>query len=116
MSDTQDQNSHNDFNEEKQLQRIDILKKHEEEELAHALSQKYGIGYLDLTLQPVNIDALRIIKEQDARDGELAVFNDVDKKIDIGILSPNNPKTTEIIENLKKEGYIPTLFLVSHQS
>ncbi len=115
MSDGNNTSAH-DFDEEKQLSRVDDLKKHEEEELARVLSEKYGIGYLDLTLQPVNIDSLRIIKEADARAGELAVFNEVDKKIDVAILSPNNPKTLEAIENLKKEGYIPSLFLVSHQS
>ncbi|MFZ3020458.1 MAG: GspE/PulE family protein [Minisyncoccia bacterium] len=116
MSDQKDDNNHIQFNEEKQLQKVDILKKHEEEDLARALSEKYDIGYLDLTLQPINIDALRIIKEDVARAGELAVFNEIDKRIDVGVLSPNNPKTVEAIENLKKEGYIPSLFLVSHQS
>ncbi len=116
MRDDNDPNIHAEFNEEKQLQRVDILKKHEEEELAKALSQKYGIGYLDLTLQPVNIDALRIIKEEDARAGEIAVFNEIDKRIDVGVLSPNNPKTQEAVEVLKGKGFTPTLFMVSHQS
>lgn len=105
-----------DFNEDKQLHRIEDLKKHEEEELAKMLSQKYGIGYLDLTLQPINIDSLRILSEQDARDGQMAVFNEVNKKIDVGVLSPNNNRTREIISELKERGYTPVLFMVSHQS
>ncbi len=116
MADSPKQDNHADFNEDKQLHRLEDLKKHEEEELARVLSKKYGLGYLDLTLQPVNIDALRILKEEDGRRGELAVFNEIDKKIDVAILSPNNPKTLEAIENLKSQGYVPNLFMVSHQS
>ena len=112
----QNNTTHNDFDEEKQLNRVEDLKKHEEEELARVLSEKYGIGYLDLTLQPINIDALRIIKEEDAREAGLVVFNEIDKKIDVGILSPNDNKTINAVEDLKKRGFIPTLFLVSHQS
>ncbi len=107
---------HAQFPEEKQLRRVEDLKKHEEEELARVLAQKYGLGYLDLSLQPINIDALRLIHEDAAREADIAVFNEVDKKLDVAIISPNNPKTLEAIENLKKEGYAPTLFMVSHQS
>ncbi len=104
------------FNEEKQLHRVEDLKKREEEELAKILAPKYGVGYLDLTVQPINIDALRILKEEEAHDGELAVFNEIDKKIDVAVLSPNKPKTQAIIEELKNKGYIPSVFMVSHQS
>src|SRR3990167_31788 len=116
MSDQANTSAHADFDEEKQLHRIEDLKKHEEEELARVLSKKYGVGYLDLSLQPINIDALRILREEIAREGELAVFNEVDKKIDLAVLSPNNPKTLEIVGNLKHEGYLPSLYMVSHQS
>lgn len=110
-----DQKDYN-FNEEKQLHRVEDLKKREEEELAKILAPKYGVGYLDLTVQPINIDALRILKEEEAHDGELAVFNEIDKKIDVAVLSPNKPKTQAIIEELKNKGYIPSVFMVSHQS
>lgn len=110
-----DQKDYN-FNEEKQLHRVEDLKKREEEELAKILAPKYGVGYLDLTVQPINIDALRILKEEEAHDGELAVFNEIDKKIDVAVLSPNKPKTQAMIEELKNKGYIPSVFMVSHQS
>lgn len=104
------------FDEEKQSERVRALRKKEEEELASTLSSYHGIPYLDLSAHPINIDALRVIKEANARAAEMAVFNATDKKIDVAVLSPKNEKTLEVIEDLKHRGYLPEIFMVSHQS
>lgn len=104
------------FNEDKQRQKVDELREQEEEGLAQMMSQKYGLSYIDLGASPVNIDALRIVKEVDAREAEVAPFNIINKKVSIAIISPNNDKTAALIENLKDRGYTPLLFMASHQS
>ncbi|MEX2013564.1 MAG: GspE/PulE family protein [Parcubacteria group bacterium] len=104
------------FDEEKQEEQVRALHKKEEEELASTLSRHHGVPYLDLSAHPINIDALRVIKEADARAAELAVFNATDKKIDVAVLSPEKEKTMEVIEDLKRRGYDPEIFMVSHQS
>ncbi len=105
-----------DFNEDKQNRRVDDLRKREEEDLSQAMAQKYGLPYLDLSIAPINIDALRCISELEAREAQLAVFNIVDKRIDVGVLSPNNELTQTAVDKLKKKGFLPTLHMVSHQS
>lgn len=105
-----------EFNEEKQNRRIADLKKREEEELTQTLSSKYGLGYLDLSAVPINIDALRVVHEMDAKEAMLAVFDIVDKKIKVAVLSPNNQKTLSKLEEFKEEGYQPTVYMVSHES
>lgn len=104
------------FDEDKQNKRIEDLRKKEEEDLTQDLSAKYGVPYLDLTVTPINIDALRVIPEIEARESQIAVFNDVNKILSIGLLSPNNPKTTESLKKLKDKGYTLELFMVSHAS
>ena len=104
------------FDEEKQNERVSALHKKEEEDLASTLSAYHGVPYLNLFTHPINIDALRVIKEVDARAADIAVFNITDKKIDVAVLSPVNEKTKEVIEDLGRRGYIPTIFMVSHQS
>ncbi len=104
------------FNEGKQKRKLENLREEEEEGLAQIMSQKYGLSYVDLGVNPINIDALRTIKEADAREAEIAPFNIINKKVSLAIISPNNPKTIAIIENLKERGYLPMLFMVSHQS
>lgn len=104
------------FDEDKQKKKLDELRKKEEEDLAQILASKYSIPYLDLTVTPINIDALRIASEIESREGQLAVFNEINKQASIGVLSPNNPKTKEILEKIKEKGYTPELYMVSHAS
>ncbi len=104
------------FDEDKQNRRVDDLRKQEEEDLAKTLSSKYGIPYLDLSVTPINIDSLRVITEAETREAQIAVFNDVDKVLSIGALSPQNPKTVEALNKLKSKGYTIELFMISHAS
>ena len=104
------------FDEDKQNKRVADLRKQEEESLAETLSAKYGVPYLDLTINPINIDALRSLSEIESREAQIAVFNDVNKILSIGTLSPQNPKAQETINKLKEKGYIIELYMVSHAS
>src|ERR1017187_4806403 len=102
------------FDEDKEKKWVLELRDKEEEDLAQIMSGRYNIPYLDLSVTPINVDAIRLVSEIEAREGQLGVFNEVDKKVSIGVLSPKNPKTNEVIDKLKKQGYIPELFMVSH--
>ena len=104
------------FNEDKQRQRIKELREQEEEGLVQIMSQKYGLPYVDLSVSLVNIDALRTIKESEAREAKVAPFNIVNKRVSLAIISPHNEKTIAVIEDLKKRGYVPNIFMASHQS
>lgn len=104
------------FNEDKQNKRIDDLRAQEEERLTEMLSHKYNLPYIDLTLAPVDREALRVVREKDAREAGLAAFNIVDKKVDIAVLSPQKSDTLALIEKIKERGYTVDLFMVSHKS
>ncbi|MEK7186895.1 MAG: ATPase, T2SS/T4P/T4SS family, partial [Patescibacteria group bacterium] len=104
------------FDEEKEEEKLARLRKKEEEDLAETLSSRYGVPYLDLSVHPIDIDSLRIIKEADARAAGLAVFNATDKNIDVAVLAPQNEKTIAVIEELKHRDYVPTIYMVSNQS
>ncbi len=104
------------FNESKQNEQLEELKKAEAENLTKILSAKYGLPYADLTIYPINIDALRIVKEDVARSANIAPFSLVNKQVRIGVLSPKNPETIDVIESIKNQNYEPVLFLVSAES
>lgn len=104
------------FDEGKSEDKIKMLREKEEEALASTLASKYGVPYLDLSAHPINIDALRVIKEKDAREAEVAVFDITDKRIDVAVLSPQSEKVAAAIEDLKMRGYQPEIYMVSHKS
>ena len=81
------------FNEDKQRQRIKELREQEEEGLVQIMSQKYGLPYVDLSVSLVNIDALRTIKESEAREAKVAPFNIVNNRVSLAIISPHNEKS-----------------------
>ncbi|MFA5838730.1 MAG: GspE/PulE family protein [Candidatus Paceibacterota bacterium] len=104
------------FNEKEQEKKLIEIRRAEEEDLAQILSQKYQIPYLDLLGIPVNPNALMIMPEEDARGSGLAIFSIAGKNISVALLSPENKKTSLVLEQLKEQGYKPSLFIVSRKS
>lgn len=104
------------FDEDKQKRRIGDLLKREEEELVQLLSAKYNLEYIDLLMNPINTDALRLIEEKVARANKMAAFGLVDKKVKIAVRIPENQKIVEIVDDLKKKGYESTLYIASMAS
>ncbi|MDP2651460.1 MAG: GspE/PulE family protein [bacterium] len=104
------------FDEEKNDEKLKLIRAKEEEELTSTMATRYGVPYLDLSAHPINIDALRVIKEADAKAAKIAVFDITDKKIDVAVLSPKSEAAVGIIEDLKHRGYVPEIYMVSHQS
>ncbi len=105
-----------DFDEEKQKGRLEELRRREEEDVVKILAEKYGYGYLDLSPIKINSDALRLINEEEARAANIAVFDMVNKKIQVAILSPNNDKTVAEVNKLSSLGYFPVVHMVSKKS
>jgi hypothetical protein len=93
------------------------LHKKEEENLADTLSARYGIPYIDLSSHPINIDALRVIKEDEARAARsIAVFNITDKNLDVAVLLPRRMRLRPSSRAEVERGYMPSLYMVSHAS
>ncbi len=105
-----------DFDETKQDKYLEELKKNEEEDVVKILASRYGYNYLDLGPIKVNSDALRLVNEEESRASNIAVFDMVNKKIQIAIVSPNNDKTMAILKRLSDEGYAASVFMVSKRS
>src|SRR6185369_9725681 len=88
----------------------------EEEDVASILSEKYGIQYVDLSLQEIDSDALRIIKETDARAAEAIAFANISKVLSVAVHNPSNPALASLLEDLKIRGFTVKQFLVSSKS
>jgi len=96
--------------------KIELLKRQEEEELAQMLSSRYGIKYADLYNTSINTNALRLIPEENARKAKIAGFDILNKKINLAIQSPNREETQNEIKDLENRGYLVEPFLVSTKS
>lgn len=104
------------FDEEKENERLDELRKREEEDLMGLLSEKYGIPYIDLSGISIEGDALRTIPEAQARAGNMAAFNATGKKLMVAVQSPEKNETKIVLRDLESRGHIPFLYLASRGS
>lgn len=85
----------------------------EAEELAQLLSLKYGIPYINLRITPIDLDALKLIPEAEARRAGVALFERTGKKIRLAVKNPSLPELGEIINKLKQERFLIQLELAS---
>lgn len=92
------------------------LRRKEEEDLARMLAPKHGIPYLDLSRIAIDIDALKIITEEHARENNIAVISGGGKKIQVVTTNPERSGTKQILEDLARKRYQVQLFLVSPTS
>lgn len=102
--------------DEKNQEQIDDMRKKEAEDLARLLARKYNLSYLDLSRMTIELDALKILPETEAREGRLVIFQKVGKKLQIAIESPNPENTQRILRRLENDDYKLNIFMVSGAS
>ena len=96
--------------------RLEVIRRKEEEDLVTILAKKYGIGHNDLTKIAINTEALALIPENVARSAEVALFELKNKNLSVALRTPNSPQTNKVVEELRGRGYQPSLFMVSRAS
>ncbi|MEN9582982.1 MAG: hypothetical protein RL641_936 [Candidatus Parcubacteria bacterium] len=105
------------FDEEKEIKKVDELKKKEEEELIQMLAeQKYQIPYVNLSSTPIENEAVRAIPEKEAREIEAAPFKILGKTIHVAVHSPERIEIQELYKNLMNKGLDPIFYMASRAS
>jgi len=92
------------------------VREREEEDVAHILSEKYGMAYADLSVREIDSEALRIIPEDEARRAEAAAFVKTAKTLSLAIHNPSNPALPKLESGLTERGFTLQKFLVSKKS
>ena len=101
------------FDKEQRLEKVGAVEKKEAEELARLLAEKYHVPYLDLAHISIDLDVLKLIPEDRARELGMAVVQSAGKKLQIAVKNPNLDSVKEAIEELRRLGYTPQVFMSS---
>ncbi len=96
--------------------RLASLHRSEEERLVEALAPKYGYRYANLERTPLNVEALKLLSEEESRGAELAIFARTNEKVSVAVRNPHNPDLPVVLKKLEGMGLTPTVYLVSLQS
>lgn len=102
-----------DFPDDKARRKLDQLRHKEAEDSAKRAAEHSHIPYVDLLVLPIEIDALKIIPEKDARAGELAVFQIAGMHLKIALRNPEQPAAIAILKSLAERRYTYESFLAS---
>ncbi len=105
------------FDEEKEIKRVDELRKKEEEDLIQMLAeQKYQIPYVNLINMGVENEAVRTIPEKEAREIEAGPFKITGKTIHVAVHSPERAEIQELFKTLTSKGLTPVFYMASKAS
>ncbi|MDB4992511.1 MAG: pilB1 [Parcubacteria group bacterium] len=107
---------HAEFDTDREDEKLAHARAEEEEDLVRIMSEKYDVPYTDLSFVPINMDALRIIPEADARAAEAVAFDKNGKHLSVALRELTNDAYARLEEQLKTQGYTVEKFLVSNQS
>lgn len=105
-----------DFDRDLEQEKLAHVRAEEEEDLVRILSEKHGLPYTDLAFVPLNVDALRVIPEADARAAKAVAFEKNGKHLSVAIHEPGNAGLPRLMQKLEDEGYLLQRFLVSERS
>lgn len=104
------------FDTDAEDKKLAQLREQEEEDLARVLSEKYGYTYTDLSLVPIDVEALRLIPEKEAREASVIAFGKTGKHLSIAMRAPKGVLQQQIEKALEAQGFILSRFLVSTRS
>lgn len=104
------------FDTDAEAEKLRTLREAEEEDLARILAEKYRYQYTDLTIVPIDVDALRILPEAEARAVGAVIFNKAGKHLSFAVHTPGSPALMEIERALEAQGYILEHYLISQKS
>ncbi len=98
------------------MQKLKKLRSNSEEAMLEIYAEKYGIKYIDLSMKPINTDALKIIPKDRAKSAGIAAFNIIGRELHLAVKSPLPTLVKEEIAKLEEKKYIVEIYIASKKS
>ncbi len=89
------------------------LRREAEERDARRRAEKTGLPYVDLGSTSVNLDVLKIIGEDEAKEAEAATISSKGKELALAVHDADKPETKKLINKLKEKGFAINIFTSS---
>lgn len=101
------------FDKDQQEEKVETVERKEAEELTRLLAEKYQVPYLDLGRISIDLDVLKLIPEDRARELGIAIVQSTGKKLQVAVKNPNLDTLKEAVEELRRLGYTAQVFMSS---
>jgi len=98
-------------------EQLERMKRESEERVTEGRAKKFNLPYMKLDTIPVQIDALGMVGESEAKKAKLAVIQKKETsegvKISLVVFDPSYPETGAVIRNLEGLGFVINIFVGS---
>jgi len=98
------------------MQKLRKLRAESEEAMVELYAKKYGIKYIDLSMVPINTDALKLIPEDRAKKAGIAAFDAIGRKVHLAVRSPLPTLVKEEVKKLEDKKYVVEMYMASKKS
>ena len=92
------------------------IRRNAEEKAAEKTAQQAKLSYLNLSTSPVQVDALKLVSEKEARRLQVAPFQLKAKELALAVVDPTASAVSDLVKKLQADGYQVKLFAVSASS
>ncbi len=97
--------------------KFEDTRRKEEENRARQLAARLGFPYLNLLITPIELEALGLLEEKKAREGEMAIIKKAsESEIHIAVHNPDKEETKNILAEFGVRGFKLHLIIVSLRS
>ncbi len=86
-------------------EKLQQMRREAEERDAQRRASQLKCSYIDPRTAPINIEALSLVSEEDAKTAKLAVIEMKQKNLAVAVYDPSLPETKKIINKLTVQGY-----------
>ncbi|MBI2057726.1 MAG: hypothetical protein HYT63_01955 [Candidatus Yanofskybacteria bacterium] len=94
-------------------EKLGEIEKERIEQQAKDIADKNNLAYINIATNPIDLEVLGLIKEEESRTAQAAATSKEGKKIKVAVVDPKNPETQKLIARLTQEGFSLNLGVVS---
>ena len=94
------------------FKKVKDINRHQEEEAASQQAVALQMPYIDLYTFPVDLNALAMMSEEQAKEAEAVIFYKEGDDLRIGTVNPDNTMLAAEIEKLAQEKFKPKKIII----
>jgi len=94
-------------------QKLLKLKREAEEREAQRIAQKSGLPYIDLSKAPIQVTALGLVEENEAKNAQMAALESKRDIVAVAILNPDKKETKDALKKLEERNFKIKIFIGS---
>jgi type II secretory ATPase GspE/PulE/Tfp pilus assembly ATPase PilB-like protein len=100
---------------ENQEQRLGAINRQFKEKDTAKKAREKGMGYINISVTPINPDLLKLIPPEVAKEALIIPFFKMGKKLRVAVADPDKPETQKVLDQLKQAGFAININLASDE-